>query len=104
MKWNNDSTRPFHRCSTSLSRPRSRPTGQSFAMGPLDVTMVELEIRSQADVKQVESRSTEDELARQGEALEAAEKTLGLWQAIKLHKMALVYSQFGSEAFFCTVH
>lgn len=36
------------------------------------------------------------QLALQGEALEALEKTYGIWQSVKLHKTALVYSTLKS--------
>jgi hypothetical protein len=37
------------------------------------------------------------QLALQGEALEALEKTYGIWQSVKLHKTALVYSTLESH-------
>ena len=56
------------------------------------------------DVKQIEfqgamdmetsKESTNVQLAREGEALEVLEKAYGIWQSVKVHKMALVYSMF----------
>lgn len=45
-------------------------------------------VRSAQELDSVAQR----ELALQGEALEALEKTYGIWQSVKLHKTALVYS------------
>jgi hypothetical protein len=36
--------------------------------------------------------STNVQLAREGEALEVLEKGYGIWQSMKMHKMALAYS------------
>jgi hypothetical protein len=38
--------------------------------------------------------STNGQLTREGEALEVLEKGYGIWQSMKMHKMALVYSRF----------
>jgi hypothetical protein len=38
--------------------------------------------------------STTAQLAREGEALEVLEKGYGIWQSVKMHKTALVYSRF----------
>jgi hypothetical protein len=38
--------------------------------------------------------STKGQLAREGEALEVLENGYGIWQSVKMHKTALVYSRF----------
>jgi hypothetical protein len=38
------------------------------------------------------NESTNVQLAREGEALEMLEKVYGIWQSMKMHKMALAYS------------
>jgi hypothetical protein len=38
--------------------------------------------------------STNVQLEREGEALEVLEKAYGIWQSMKMHKMALAYSMF----------
>ena len=35
-----------------------------------------------------------EQLVREGEALEVKEKEFGIWQTVKQHKIALVYSRF----------
>jgi hypothetical protein len=43
---------------------------------------------------EISNESTNIQLAREGEVLEAREKAYGIWQSVKVHKMALVYSTF----------
>ena len=43
---------------------------------------------------EVSNRSTMEQLVQEGEALETREKSLGIWQSVKRHKIALVYSRF----------
>jgi hypothetical protein len=47
-------------------------------------------VRSAEELDTVAQR----QVALQGEALEALEKTYGIWQSVKLHKTALAYSLF----------
>ena len=52
--------------------------------------------RISPDVRQAEisKRSVMDQLVWEGEALEAREKKVGIWETAAKHKMALVYSRF----------
>ncbi|RDL39117.1 uncharacterized protein BP5553_03457 [Venustampulla echinocandica] len=43
------------------------------------------------EVRSATTMATQEELARQGEALEASEKNDGVWRSMKRHRMALVY-------------
>jgi hypothetical protein len=49
---------------------------------------------SQPKVQQtdVSSRITMEQLVHEGEVLEAREKKLGVWETVRQHKIALVYS------------
>jgi hypothetical protein len=43
---------------------------------------------------EVSNRIRNEQLVQEGKALEAREKKLGVWQIVKQHKIALVYSTF----------
>ena len=43
---------------------------------------------------EISNRITMEQLVQDGEALEAKEKEFGIWQTVKQHKIALVYSRF----------
>jgi len=42
------------------------------------------------------SAEQQEELARRGEEIEVLEKSYGIWQSVKTHRMALVYSKLTS--------
>jgi hypothetical protein len=53
---------------------------------------------SEVQVKDMEvsnpSAEQQEELGRRGEEIEVLEKSYGIWQSVKAHRMALVYSKY----------
>lgn len=55
----------------------------------IDLKMVEPKLN--LSLQHGESESIHERLAKQGEELEVLEKSYGIWQSIKLNKMAMLY-------------
>lgn len=51
-------------------------------------------ILSNAQHVEHSDQSAQEQLALQGEALEALEKTYGIWQSVKANKVSLLFSTF----------
>jgi len=63
--------------------------------------------KSDTEVFQVEnavSASTEEQLIRQGEELEAVEKTMPFWTAFKTHKIIIFYRKLSQRFPSCSVN